>query len=73
MGLMLAADANNDNVVNITDFNILRGTFGKSQGDPGYDDRADFTGDLTVSIADFNLVRSNFGVSGAPPLGPNAP
>lgn len=73
MGLMRAADANNDNVVAITDFNILRITFGKVQGDPGYDDRADFTGDLAVNISDFNLLRVNFGVSGAPPLGQAAP
>src|SRR5207244_12937519 len=45
MGLMKAGDANNDNVVTILDFNILKGTFGKSIGQTGYDDRADFTGD----------------------------
>jgi hypothetical protein len=70
MGLMEAGDANNDNVVNIADFNILRSSFGKSVGDPGYDDRADFNGDNAVNIADFNLLRANFGNSGAPPAGP---
>jgi hypothetical protein len=70
MGLMRAGDANNDNVVSILDFNILKNAFGKAQGDPGYDDRADFTGDNAISILDFNLLKGNFGTAGAPPLGP---
>ena len=70
MGLMRVGDANDDNVVSVLDFNILKGTFGKSVGDPGYDDRADFTGDQTVNVTDFNLLKVNFGQSGAPPLAP---
>src|SRR5262245_54920945 len=34
MGLMKAGDANNDNIVSIVDFNILKGTFGKGASDP---------------------------------------
>ena len=70
MGLMRAGDANNDNIVNVLDFNILKGTFGKGSSDPGYDDRADFTGDLVVSVQDFNLIKANFGIDGAPALDP---
>lgn len=70
IGLMKAGDANNDNIVNVADFNILRPTFGRQIGDPGYDDRADFTGDQRVTVTDFNLLKGNFGVSGAPPIGP---
>jgi len=70
MGLMKAGDCNNDNIVNVQDFNILKGTFGKQNGDPGYDDRADFTGDRLVSITDFNLLKGNFGFGGAPPITP---
>ncbi|MFL5732327.1 MAG: dockerin type I domain-containing protein [Chloroflexia bacterium] len=70
MGQQAAGDANNDNVVNATDFTILKATFGKSIGDPGYDDRADFTGDRVVNASDFALLRINFGSAGAPPLGP---
>jgi hypothetical protein len=70
MGLMKAGDANNDNIVSVLDFNILKTTFGKQTGDPGYDDRADFTGDQIVSILDFNLLKGNFGIGGAPPLAP---
>lgn len=70
MGLLRAGDCNNDNVVSVQDFNILKGTFGKTQGDPGYDSRADFTGDNTVSVQDFNQLKSNFGQSSAPPVNP---
>ncbi len=70
MGLMRAGDANNDNVITILDFNILKNTFGRQIGDPGYDDRADFTGDQVVTVLDFNPLRGNFGVGGSPPIRP---
>jgi hypothetical protein len=70
MGLQRAGDCNNDNVVNAVDFTILKGTFGKSVGQPGYDDRADFNGDQVVNASDFSLQRANFGIAGAPPIGP---
>jgi hypothetical protein len=70
MGLMKVGDCNNDNVVNVQDFNILKTTFGKLAGDPGYDGRADFNGDNLVSVLDFNLLKGNFGFGGVPPLGP---
>jgi len=64
MGTMRAGDANNDNFESITDFNVLKQTFGKSSLDPGYDNRADFTGEQVISISDFNLLKQNFGTSG---------
>jgi hypothetical protein len=67
-GLMLAGDANDDNVVDHDDLRILNATYGKSIGDPGYDDRADFDGNRTVDINDRKLMMDNFGTSGAPPL-----
>ena len=70
MGQQRAGDCNNDNVVSTTDFNILKGTFGKGVGVPGYDDRADFTGDQVVNTTDFNLLKNNFGQGGSPPLSP---
>lgn len=72
MGLQLAGDADNNNVVNTSDFTILKGTFGKTLGDPGYDDRADFDGSLVVNASDFNLLKSSFGIGGAPPIGPGS-
>jgi hypothetical protein len=68
MGLQRAGDANNDNLVNVTDFNIVKGSFGKGVGDPGYDDRGDFTGDHMVNVTDFNFSKANFGSAGSPPL-----
>jgi hypothetical protein len=69
-GLMRAGDCNDDNVVNSMDFTILKSTFGKSNGQPGYDGRADFTGDTVVNSLDFSLLKGNFGQAGAPPIGP---
>jgi len=54
-------DANNDNVVNITDFSLLKASFGKSTGQAGYDRRAEFDGNGVVNITDFVLMKSNFG------------
>src|SRR5439155_19141814 len=73
MGLMKAGDCDDNNVVNATDFTILKNSFGKAFGDPGYDDRADLDGSLVVNAADFNLLRNNFGTSGAPPIQPRGP
>jgi hypothetical protein len=68
IGLLWAGDCNNDNVVSTLDFNVLKSSFGKSLGDPGYDARADFNNDNLVSTADFNLLKLNFGQGGAPPI-----
>ena len=66
LGVQRTGDANNDNLVDITDFTILRNSFGRACGDSGYDARADFTGDCVVDITDFTLLRTNFGQAGAP-------
>jgi hypothetical protein len=63
-----AGDANGDNVVDISDFNLLRLSFGISLGQPGYDGRADFDGNDSVDINDFNMLRLNFGSAGAAPI-----
>jgi hypothetical protein len=67
LGTMPAGDVNNDNIVDIIDFTLLRATFGRTCADSGYDGRADFTGDCLVDISDFTLLRANFGLGGAPP------
>lgn len=72
MGLQSAGDCNNNNVVNITDFNILKNTFALSSGHSGFDARADFNGDGVVSVTDFSLLKNNFDQAGCSPiLGPN--
>ena len=70
MGGLREGDANNDNCVRITDFNILKVSYGRSVGDPGYDPRADFNGDTTISILDFNLLKVNYSFCGAEPISP---
>ena len=70
VGQMFAGDCNNDNLVTVLDFIILRNSFGKAAGEPGYDDRADLNGDQLITIQDYTLLRTNFGLGGAPPIGP---
>jgi hypothetical protein len=68
MGLLREGDANNDNCTSILDFNIVKNSFGKGVGDPGYDSRADFSGDQAVTVTDFNLVKGTFGLCGVDPI-----
>lgn len=72
MGLQRVGDCNNDNLVTVLDLNIMKVSFGKSVGEPGYDDRADFTGDQIITVVDLNLMKINFGMDGSPPLGPGS-
>lgn len=64
----LKGDANEDGVVNLADFNILKGNFGKSfeigaesEGDAW--PFGDFNGDKKIDLADFNALKTNFGMS----------
>lgn len=61
MGLMRGGDTNNDALVNVADIAILKASFGRSLGQPGYDARADFTGDDIVNANDFIVLSANFG------------
>ncbi|MCK6576667.1 MAG: hypothetical protein L6Q98_01040 [Anaerolineae bacterium] len=63
-GLLREGDANNDNVVNISDFSILASSFGTSEGGATYDARADFDNNQIVNISDFSLLAANFGQAG---------
>ena len=65
MGLQDAGDTNGDNVVSIQDFNILRASFGKREGETGYDSRADLNGDTVVNATDFSLLARNYGHGGS--------
>ena len=60
LGTMLEGDANNDDKINIIDFSVLRGGFGKCLGVAGWDPRPDFNGDGCINIRDFSLLRTNF-------------
>jgi parallel beta-helix repeat protein len=65
VGTLLEGDANDDNCVTILDFSKLAGTFGKCEGDSGFDSQADFNQDGCVTILDFSLLAANFGQCGA--------
>ena len=66
-GVQRAGDANNNNVVNSPDFNIVKSAFG------GNDPRADFNNDGVVNALDFNILKGNFGQSGPRRIAPEQP
>jgi hypothetical protein len=53
-----AGDVNGDNIVNLSDFNVLQQTYGTT------DPRADFDGSGAVNIVDYTLLQNNFGAIG---------
>jgi murein DD-endopeptidase MepM/ murein hydrolase activator NlpD len=65
MGTLFEGDANNDDLVNLLDFNILASSFGKNAGNIGYNPHADFNRDTFVNIADFKAMASNFSKAGS--------
>ncbi len=67
-GIQRAGDINNDNCVAVTDFTLLRTSFGTACGDPSFNATADYNNDCVVDTTDFTLLRSNFGICGASPL-----
>ncbi len=54
-------DFDNDGVVGGSDFNLLRGGMGKSEGDAGYDANLDIDGDGAIGQSDVELVKGQFG------------
>ena len=67
VGLTLAAgDANGDNSVDPTDFNIFIGAYNSDSNIPGsgYDARADFNDDGIVDPTDFGLFVGNYNTAG---------
>ncbi|MBN8456719.1 MAG: right-handed parallel beta-helix repeat-containing protein [Verrucomicrobia bacterium] len=53
-------DLNGDNLVNLSDYNILRGVFNTVSG------QADITGDGMVNLSDYNILRANWFTLGDP-------
>ena len=52
----MPGDVNGDGIVNCADFSIVRGAFGKSAGQPGWDPRADVVADGIIDIRDLAFV-----------------
>ncbi|MEM3433259.1 MAG: Ig-like domain-containing protein, partial [Candidatus Methanomethyliaceae archaeon] len=63
-GTLYLGDINNDDKVNIYDFSILAGCYGKQAIDPGFDPRADLNHDGRISIYDFSILAGNYGCTG---------
>ncbi len=55
----IVGDVNQDGVVNCVDFNLVHASFGKSQGQSGYNPAADLNGDGVVNIQDLSTVARN--------------
>ena len=63
-GTQRAGDIDNSNCIDITDFSLLRASFGQACGDPAYNPNAEYNGDCLVDITEFSLLRGNFGECG---------
>ena len=63
LGTLLEGNADDSNIINITDFGLLAASYGKSSGDSGYNARADFDRNGIINIADFGLLAANYGKS----------
>ncbi len=63
-GLLREGDANNDNQITTLDLSVLTQQMGTSQGQPGYQETADFNADGFISILDFSLLAGNFNQQG---------
>jgi hypothetical protein len=63
---LLTGDVNNDNNINILDLGLLADSFGRSQGQTGYNANADLNRDGMIDILDLGLLADNFGKTGDP-------
>jgi outer membrane protein assembly factor BamB len=59
----LPGDVDNDGIVGPKDLNLLKKTFGKKAGDPGFDGRADFNEDGIVDGMDLIILCMNWNAS----------
>jgi glucose/arabinose dehydrogenase len=63
---LLGGDANNNNMVEVLDLDILIQAFDGCQGDAGYDSRADFNCDNCVDVLDLDILIRHFDQEGDP-------
>jgi uncharacterized repeat protein (TIGR01451 family) len=64
LGTLLEGDSLNDNRVDMRDLSLVAAAYGKTQGQAGFDPRADFNEDNTISNGDVSLLRPNLGRRG---------
>ena len=72
-GPMLVGDTNDNNRIDIFDYNAVVSAFGSKQGDSRYQSIADLDGNGRVDIFDYNLLVSNFGKTGPLPVSSGPP
>ena len=60
MGTLLEGNANDDSIINISDFGILAVSYMCTVGEPCYDCRADFDCSGIINISDFGLLAVNY-------------
>jgi hypothetical protein len=60
MGQLRVGDVNADNIVDITDYSLLVGSFLAQPGDAGYNPNTDFNVDGITDISDYSILVSNF-------------
>jgi len=60
MGTLLEGNANDDPIINISDFGILAVSYMCAEGQPCYDCRADFDCNGITNISDFGLLAVNY-------------
>ncbi len=65
LGTQLGGDASDDNAVTGADYSLLAATYGLSQGNPGYDGRADFDFNQVITGIDFTILAGNYLQGGA--------
>jgi hypothetical protein len=63
---LLTGDVDDNNVVDINDFDLLAAAFGTTPADPAWNPHADLNDDGVIDLTDFDLLATNFGLSGDP-------
>ena len=61
---LFAGDIDDNNVINIFDLAIFSGTYNLSEGDSGYDSRADFDNNQVINIFDLGIFSGNYQLTG---------
>ena len=56
MASHISGDVNGDGVVNCVDLDVVKASFGKKLGQPGFNPNADVNGDGVVNVLDLSIV-----------------